>query len=317
MTRLVIFGLVVLGVAAQGAGPAFPELGVDRKMFGDKSPEVFFQERAEADSHCVATLEARWKQYQRWSANLKKLLDEGAGTPAIARVETQWEAAKQRYLESTFQCGNCVMHPVKKTVEQTPQGTAHWWVGDGSCYVANHTGFKAVRDSLFVVNRYPKHSGGFRPLLEFLPVDPKSGDHLINLEVIDSTPFHAYLAIKGFVFFGRMKAFGHYMRVDIEDDNKDNPTETAIKFTAVRAPRGFEAPDVYDYHANGEPKGGAAKTEPLPTLWSMWYLNDQGYLRFFIRANLRYPDATVRPVATELLSDTLFQFHERYLGLGK
>lgn len=309
--------LVILsGYAASAEKPEIPAPGVDSSLLKDKEPDVFFSER-QKPQECQARLAEGNARYLTLRARLDQLVKDGGPAETIDLAEKQVFDARTRQLRLIAECGKCAMRDIEKR-EVPGERPELWYMVDGSCFAppANagqtQSAYRERVGSLLRVSSYPFYKkGGFSNILEFFPVDPETGSPLLGVESVGTSPFYAFMAIRGPQLLGYQTAFGCYEKTAYAERENGGKHEFVYRFQAERPPQGFRFPEVSAVSASG--KKIPTQLTPLSQVLGQWYVRADGYLRYFMAAELGVPFDYAIQVAARSLLEALVEFAERGL----
>lgn len=265
------------------AGDEFPfcKAGEDTSITNGQPAREFFAARA-AQTDCRAALDAA----------------------KTAFYASPTEANRDALLEKVEACGDCATKAVTREVQQTPGGTKAWYIADGACHLgsqATRTGYEKARDSLKLVKQYPQHSNGFDALLEFLPVNPATGEWRKDVEKVEPFPFYAFVALRG----PKILSLAYTQLFKITWD--ESADATSVVFDGVRAPRGFTAPEVNDH-------GKRLAQLRLAKVYARWQLTPDGYVRYCSAGDFGPPlPSFALEAGRQMERDTIFTMAERFV----
>ncbi|MBI1859717.1 MAG: hypothetical protein HYR96_02210 [Deltaproteobacteria bacterium] len=314
----ILMGLVQLVFAD---APTIPAGGEDTVLTGGLSPKEFFGKRLEVPA-CQAGLVVVRQGYVSAKANLEAAVKGAQSPDKIDSLEEIVLEKRKILVERTFQC-ECAMRPVKRT--ETGDG-AIWFETHGSCWVGGADAaerYARARAFLNGIKNYPQYRGGFSHVLEFMPVDPKSGALLKELEKPQTPTTDVFISIRGADFGGSVNSISYYFGMESKTTSsleKDN----WIPFRSKKAPAGFKRPQVFFLPASGRVPGQADVQKRKSMQWNLrnvmgsWYINSDGYIRYFTAADFGelfegtfgLAEAFSAGNAEEVLSDTLFDMAE-------
>ena len=251
-------------LAAEPAQPVIPEPGLDKVLTGGLTSHDFFARRAE-DIDC---------RYE-----LDKAKKDGAPRPVLLK----WMA----------RCGECAVRPQgEPIVIKKVTHTEVWYVSDGSCQLDTGKSFEKLSQSLLDMRQYPKKTGGFHALLEFIGYD---GTTKKPIEIATESPFEAFVAISGPVFLGIPTAASYY----IKNEFKKDENYFHLKFSATPPPPGYTYPTL------------SVPQMRLSRVLGSWYVDRDGYIRYFTAADFGLKMQYAADLASEIILDTLVQLTER------
>ncbi len=343
MTRVLCLMLVCSSFAwaATTKRPTVPlttdgkSLGVDVRL-GMGKPRDFFEARSR-DAACMADLaraKADYKAFQKQIRDLKaKRPVAGPSTPEPKDLNDQIDAlgVEQRKQRSKLlaimeKCGECAVQSVVPLKITTAAKTETWYESDGSCQFpvkdqsVLDTAFKKISDSLTHAKRYPHFSeGGFNSILEF-QVANVTKDATTNAitsvafdKTIDAFPSpQTYLAIwvRGPQIFGTTFAFQYFIASEYKHYSVGSQKEFELKFETVATKEKVKFPDIQDFFPSGRPRPKLKQTE-LPNVVGAWYLNSDGYVRYYTAAQFEIQIKAAEQAARATLLDTLADLSDR------
>ncbi len=292
ITKLSVLGVLTLnaGLILAGVGdrPTIPASGEDLKLTQGVPTKKFFADRL-ADKQCQAELQTVQTQYQYNKKALNDLINQKSSPESIDRAEEKMNESRNLLLGKTRKCGSCANQDLEKKVVTTHK-KEYWYLTDGSCYLGqnkdeatlNRIYEKAV-SRLKNIKKYPSKSGGFKALLEFNEIDMNSGDLLPPVEKIDYTPFYAFIGVRGPMAFGFPVGFWYIFKNDLIEKEQGNLKEFSIRFESVQKPANFPTPELNIQSASG--KLFPTIQRELTLVQGMWYVNNQGYFRYYTGAD--------------------------------
>jgi hypothetical protein len=298
--------------AGQAASrPVVPVPGEDTPLFGGKTAREFFQARF-SDTACRADLKRARESYEALKKELASLVTGGSGSDAIDSKETEMDEARLRLLERTETCGECATHEIEQVIVPTAGRSEIWYVSDGSCYAGPDAreGFLKTRASLKDVLKYSKRTGGFRWLLEFMPVDPDSGALHPEIRTLEKFPFTAFIALRGVEVLGQLVAYTQLFQIRWEDKSEAGRDSTTIRYQGINPPRGFSPPTVGDVHASG--RITPAIQMRVSKTQAFWHLTSDGYVRYYTAADFGMSVKFAERDGRRMLLDTLLELTERF-----
>ncbi len=316
--RILLLSLLVsyvsLAADEKAHWPAWPNSGEDEVLTGKLSAKEFFQKR-QADKPCQTALDkARTADKDAYEAMTKAVANKRPAAE-IDGLETDWRAVRDTFLDSLEKCGECATRKVEHT-ERTPEGSNQaqtWDLYHGSCWHDGLSaeqlkkGFEAASASLVRPAAYPRATGGFRSILNFNPINATTGKEIAGVKKMDF-PFTAFVALRAFEAFGRVAGYSQLMTATFEE-----PKGAAVfKFETTAKPKGFRPPTVVEVTAGGRRK--PVTLLPLNGLRGMWFVNDQGYVRYFTASEFGVGASFADELARRTLLETVYEFSRRLLS---
>lgn len=316
--NMLLFIALLSSFAFAISPPDFPLCEEDQTLFGNKGAAAFFQSR-QAQTACRGELAAAQSRYYSLVAKLKQLVLEGAPKPTIKATDSEKEAARKALLLKMESCGDCATRETEQTI--IPGGKKqYWYTSDGSCYLRNEIsetvdrGFPQIRERFFRVNQYPRYSGGFRNLTEYMPFDYATGAHLTNLADIDpEKPLYTFMAMKGPTILGR-SAYGYTFKMELDETSNETEARFTIRYRGLPAPDKYTPPRMKWLTATGdlEPVGHVA----MGGANGMFCVTSSGLMRYFSSGEFGLDANYVKQQARTMALDTLVEMTERYLDDG-
>ena len=313
-----VAGAIVLSSLHGAERPTHPGASVDTTLLDGKTVEEFFEQRRE-NTPCrekLTLLETTWKNSKNL---LTKLLNDGAGKREIREQETNMLQARENLLAQIRECGDCAAQPIGKVVVPKAFSSENWYISDGSCYVnqadpdERMKTYEARVQSLREQKSYPYSSdprieGGFYNILEFFFVDPATGQKLPTKTMEDPT-FTAFISIRGPEIFGQQVAFGYVFENTIKEWEENGVKHFLLTFSAIKPPRAFRMPRISAKSANGDLD--PIRHIRLQNVVGQWYVNSDGYSRYFTAADFGMSMDFAKGIALRILTDTVVEFSER------
>lgn len=311
MTKHILLSLVVSLSVLAAESPQIPSPEVDLNLTGGKPANEFFQARL-SNQACASQLTELRKKY-REEKNKFLALDK-VKTPA-AQLDSQERTvsnARDAVLAKLEECGECATRPVEHRTVYAPSGTQRWYIADGSCYLPalglSQSQLRAVYDkaSSRMLNngRYTKMDNGIPSILKFDRIDKSTGKVLPAGPIEDSN-FSIFLSVKGPSFAGLVSAFSYFIENNVEKKSENGLEETIIRFNQAKLPEGFAYPDkIYDVTASGQKT--AAFVRNIPQVQGLWYLNSEGYFRYYTAADFGISLSLADSFARKALLEALF-----------
>lgn len=299
--------------------PEMPEPGVDRVLTEGLSSREFFEKRA-SKTTCFQALEKDRIQYRTERAELFQLKKSGASASTLDAKERKMLALQKALLLKVEDCGECATRPVESVNVPTPQKTELWYIADGSCQLPTRDknqlelAYQTSLDILLDAQKYPAKNGGFSSVLEFSAVDMTAGELLPEIGKFPAEPFHTFVGVKGPVIVAQL-GFQYIGKTNFFHREKNGLKELVITMRGVEFPQNFEPPTMYVEKASGKKDSVVAYS--LKTFQIMWYLNSDGYSRYYTAADFGQIVSVLsflKDFARETLGTTLFQQVERSLG---
>lgn len=309
MTKLILFSLCWLTIPSFGTSFPFamPNSEVDAAIFGNTEPAAFFRERARSAPRCRARLGTVKQEFKASREALQKAIDTAKPSGVIDGLEIESDEIRHRYHDTIAECGHCAIRPIEKKVRVTPKGNEIWYMVNGSCWLPGaktEAGIKRVyqarKKSLSWTKYYPKYSGGYPQIYEFREIERKTGVLAPSRHL--SSPFLGYMAIRGPEIFSTPTAFDY----TFEGNIRDHRSGLTFDFAYAPPPRRFRGPRVYDHRASG--RKVRVRMLHVRDVAGKWYVTQDGYLRFFMAADLKMDLDFAKTVARRTLLDSLVHF---------
>ncbi len=265
--------------------PVVPPMGESQVLTGNKPAVEFFKARLN-DTSCRSDLAEAEKTEANAKADMDKALAKGEAADTLDALESAWRRDRKELLKLVERCGPCNTVPVKKLQIEGVARREVWYVAEGACQFVGDSrtgeiGFDAAWKSLLKVAGYGRKTGGFEPMLNFVPVDAKTGELRPNVTDIESFPFSATVGLKAGEFLGTTVAYRQFAELTWDEKkNGDRKTDVQVNIKTVTPPSGFKYPEVTDTWLSGRAK--RVTMYPVSALQAAWYLNDQGYVRYYM-----------------------------------
>lgn len=271
--------LVTLIAAPLFAVPGIPAAGEDRVITGGLPAAEYFGKRAQQSS-CRQSFDAKLAQSQKLKKELDTLVTNKAPANELdPKAEQYFQYRTNELFPVTEECGSC------QTQELGKDG--FWKITDGSCYVPSanaeeaNKAFDAAVKMLTNTKLFARQNNGFESILEFIPINRKTGALLPHNENITSgSTIDTFIAVKG----PANVAF-HYMfenKVEIKDLG-NGVRELIVRFNGLKQPDGFR-PKIKEISLAGTVSEPAMKIK-LTQVIGMWYIRNDGYYRYFTAAD--------------------------------
>ncbi len=321
MSLLLLMFLNILNAATR---PVTPQPEVDMELTGKLTAREFFKKRA-ADKECSAELEKQRQLYRTQKLALIELKKSGGKPDALDAKEAENLKTLKTLLVQLRKCGDCLVKPVvtgKPFKMPGSNQTEVWTVADGSCQLAQEDKkilediFQVSVDTMLDIHKYPGRNNGFPLLLEFEAMDYKKAIMLPNVGKLESpTEVYAFVGVQGPKNPIGYAGFQYIGKNTVVAREKNGLKELIISMSGVENPNGFEEPSMNVISAGGK----KFKIFPLMSLTRvevMWYLNSDGYSRYYTAADFGHLGALdyLQSYAEETLLNTLHRQVERSLG---
>lgn len=323
MLKLPLLALVLVFHAVSAVErPQIPPAGEDATLFKGKTAREFFKARA-ADTACQKDLAFARQSFVEQRDALARLLP-GKDADRIDAQEAAMRRSRNGYLALLAKCGECATREIEKRVITLPARTEVWYISDGSCQLNTEDktvlagAYKKMAGSLTHLKQYPKEdpraeadaplklSQGFFNLLEFVGVDGQTGALAPKLDMVEKSPFHSFISVRG-PDLGVVKlAAGYYAKNEIKNHDEKF---FHLTFEGERPPLGFKKPSVYVITASQRKTLAGALN--IFSVMGSWYVNADGYLRYFTAADFGLSVKFMDQLAHEILLDTVAQLSER------
>ncbi len=303
---------LITSVALAASRPTIPKMEEQIDLTGKKSAVEFFAARA-ADENCKTKV-AEWETK---SADALKDLEVAKAKGSVSETESAeavWRNTRRQELEVGETCGPCVTAPVVKVSIPKPARNEVWYVAEGACQYtgknpAVESAFANVAKSLLKVNGYGRTTGGFDPMLEFMPIDPTKGELKESKEIVPA-PFHAILGMKAVEAFGNL--IGYRQLVEVAATEKDNAgkKEIQITFKGGAVPATVKLPSLVEKNALGKNKN--VKLFPLSELQASWYVTSSGYVHYYMAGEFGATLPFALEAGREAAREVLNTLHKRF-----
>ncbi len=294
-------------------GMAIPPMGEVPALTNNQPSIEFFTKRKE-NKECQARLSDLEKAEAETYAEMKRLKAKGDPAEEIDFKETEWRAARKDLLEVVEECGPCLTAEVRKIPVATTARKEVWYIADGVCQAMDDSsvvekGYEKAAQSLTQVAGYGKRTGGFDPMIEFLPFNVKSGELIKGKVEISPFPFHAFVGLKAGEFLGATLSFRHLMEISW-NEKTGAKKETQVVFKGIPIPRNVVPPDV-----NYETESGQSKRVsifPSSAVNATFYLNSTGYARYYMAGELGGNIPFAATMGRTSARDALYTLYKRF-----
>ncbi len=283
----------------------FPHPGIDKNLFGEESPMDFFRKRKTINVQCVEKLAEAKELFLKSEKKLKNLVSKKASQNEIEKVEIEYERFKATYFELFSKCGDCTIREIEKKEIVNTLKSEVWYFVDSSCFINlenKESVYKSLYLSLLNSEKYSKESGGLSGIFKYMVINPLTGT--VEKE-INSSPFYSLFVIKGPFLMGQQTGFSFYARNEYKNSEKD----FYLTFDRDRLPPTFSMPVVYDKSING--KINEVFLFELSSVHGFWFITREGYVRFFMAADLGMPFDFAIATGKMILFENLIEFIER------
>ncbi len=300
MTQLItiflglFFTLSLTAISAFAAEvPQIPSPGEDQVLTQGLSAREFFDRRL-SDNECLSNLAAARSSFDEANRRVQELISAAAPTEAFEVAEATLYARKTALIKRVFQCGECAQRPVERREIEGNLGTQVWYVTDGSCSLHGDGAvgrYEKGRNFLKGIRNYPQKLGGLSHVLEFVAVDPQSGEILENLNTTEQSPLDIFISVRSADMNGLLNSISYFFRSTSGEKVSGDRKEYSIQFTSKRPTPGFRRPEVYFLPAAGKVAGQYDAQKRRATQWNLrnvkgsWYLSSDGYVRYFTAAD--------------------------------
>lgn len=351
MTQLVSFFVLLTSIlsAAPAERPKIPltgtgnALGIDQRLKIDKDgkgpadPRAYYELRSR-DAACMADLAKAKTEYSKQLKAIRTLKDSrpaaGSGAPEPVEINNkidllgkQLAAQRSTLLNAMNRCGECSVEAVIPHVIKTAAKTEVWYESDGSCQIPSKDkdvlkkAFQRISDSLTHAKRYPHHAeGGFGSILDFqiaqvntTPEGATSVKFDDKLDAFTGLPTYLAIWVRGPKLLpGATPAFQYFIRSENKAYGTTDLNEFELKFETVSDPKIKNKvifPTIQDRSTSGRPL--PAKQQTLPNVIGAWYLNSDGYLRYYTAAEFPFKFPGLEEIARYTLLDTLAELSDR------
>ncbi|NBX68338.1 MAG: hypothetical protein EBR01_05165 [Proteobacteria bacterium] len=312
LSTVFLIGLATVP-ALGGERPSIPSAGEDMKLTKGVSAQQFFAARLE-DKQCQEQLQIVRAQFESDKKALNDLVLQKADATIIDHAESKMVESRKDLLMKTRQCGLCTTQDLDKKVVTTNK-KEYWYLTDGSCYLGINKS-QSELDQLYEravrrlknIKKYPSKNGGFRALLEFNEIDMDSGELLPPTDQVEHSPFYAFIGVRGPVALGLPVGFWYVFKNDLIEKQTGDLKEFIIRFESVKKPANFPTPDLKIQSASGQLHSTIQKE--LTLVQGMWYVNNQGYFRYYTGADFGVNIPFGIDFALNTLLDTLLTLTE-------
>lgn len=310
---LVLFPLATQAVPT---APTIPTTGVDAKLMNNQTPQAFFAARKNQTA-CRGELTTLKAAYVAEKEGLAKLLGT-SGLDAIDAQGARMEKSRDTWLEKVSECGNCASQPMELRKIASAGRTEYWYIADGSCLVdgPNANGllasYIAKKDSLLTADAYRHYAGGFPTVLDYHFIDPATGQKQNLAKQTGAAPFFSFIAIRGPVIAGMQASFGYVFKNEVAETQNNGVTEFSHTFQAERVDK-FTYPNSVQQHL---PSGRQRRAQllKLSRVQGKFFLNSEGYIRYYTAADLGMDLEYAKKLAQNILLTTLESMYERGVG---
>lgn len=313
MSLLFILFTSILNAATR---PEIPSPEVDKVLTHNLTARQYFTRKSATSASCFSQLSALKANYRSLRKELASMKSTGATPESLDAKEKESFGVLEQLSKNLMECGECDQQAI-----QLKDG---YTIADGSCQLPTEdkqvleTAFAKSTEDLLDVQKYATTRNGFSALLEFIGMDYKTGELLPSLGklALPTDPFHIYVAVEGPVnpFTGGLTGFQYVASNEVIGQEKNGLKELIILVKGQPFPDGFEAPTVYSISAGGKKRRPTMVS--LTNVQAMWYLNSDGYSRYYTAAKfgalggLEY----FKKQAVKTLINTLYRQVERSLG---
>jgi hypothetical protein len=324
--------------------PKVPAPGVDADLVGANGPRAFFEKQA-SDAACVSDLGKVRSEYRTILTEIESLkkarpkstkadgTEDAALKTANDAIDAKGVSLKEKRKELLAlmqKCGECSAQDVKpwkvKPTPKRPQAEM-WYVTDGSCQIPSkdtkvlESAFQEVSNSLVHAKSYPAYSpGGFGNVLEFQLAKVTGAGPTVKVEFLPkedkfpASPIHLGIWIRGFEAFNNLFAFRYFIKANYEFKDANGLKEFWLTFNTVdddiSTQKKVVFPDtVTDLTTSGRVK--KVKPNNLKNVQGLWYLNSDGYIRYYTAAVFPFPNDNLAELGKNILLDTLTTLSER------
>ncbi len=295
--------------------PEIPTPDVDKVLTHDLSARVYFNRKSQSPA-CAAKLTDLKANYRSLKRELLSMKSGGASSEALDAKEKESFTVLEQLTKSLEECGECAQQEIVLKDNYT--------IADGSCQLPTEdkalleATFEKSAEDMLNVQKYSALRNGFPALLEFVGLDYNTGELLPSLGKLAPTmdKFNTYVAVEGPInpLTGSLMGFDYVSENQIITRERNGLKELIILVKGVQFPDGFEAPVVYSVSAGGKKRRPTNVT--LTKVQAMWYLNSDGYSRYYTGANFGFLGGLeyLKKQARKTLINTLYRQVERSLG---
>lgn len=306
---LIFLSFSALVFGADAKAPTIPPKGIDTVLVG-KSPRDFFKERAK-DTDCRKTLKDKLVDLRKERGELKRIIADKGSVREIDAQEVKVKEARKAILVPMAKCGQCAVQKVEERVVSTTAGRQLWYITDGSCQVETsdpkhlEAGFKKMAGSLLDLREYRSHfpnkTVGMADLREFVEVNHETGKFLPAAK-IETSPFYTFISVRG-----PTPGFQTLSTYYVKNEFTPIKDDFYLKFNGVKPP--FTITTLKDYTAGGTVV--PVFQINLKTVIGSWYVNPDGYLRYFTAADFAGASLFGSAPAHDILLSTIVEVWER------
>ncbi len=315
--------------------PKIPEAAPIKEHTGGKSAEEFFKERFES-APCKEGFEAYSKQRDSFEKKRSELIQRVAKKKdeseniAIADLEKSMLSDRREMLKYQRACGECVV-----SVQKSPKGQG-WYESVGVCVPRQEfkpaNSFKKISESLQQPKRYARRIDEGSKRLEIdsmsnlfnfiVTTDPAKGElkpvpQKDELAVIKDNSFYSFVSVAS-PFSTVLSYLGK---------NEVTLTEDSLHILYTRYEKVIPA-EFYKFLPNGKTIQKYTATGSTSNLSSVedtflknnspliasWYVNKEGYTRYWTAAKFTQPDVIMsagHTLAEGILRETVLEVTER------
>lgn len=284
-----------------------PKMGENTKLTGGKSASEFFKARAE-NKDCQNKMADWEKRNEEAYGDMMKA--KAAGSPETDKLEKEWRNIRLKQLAVVETCGPCVTAKVVKTAIPGTERNETWYVAEGACLYSEkaplaETAYANALKTLMAVEGYGKPTGGFDPMVEFLPFDKEKKELLKGVKEIASPSF-AILGMRAAEAFGLLIGYRQIVEIAI---NGDKTKEAQITFKGSPVPGGIKLAELVDYTVSGAKK--KIKPYPLQELQASWYLTASGYVHYYMAGEFGSALPFAEQAGREAAQEVLYTLYKR------
>jgi hypothetical protein len=331
--------------AAPGPTPVIPFPGEDSVLTGGLPARQFFEDRATKNPVCTANLITAKKKVRDLLKLVADLKDSRAGkTPEeIEAINDKIDAyenektpvdvnllvARTKMLDLMQECGECATRKLDLVESdillpdgrKDPSKTQKWYVSNGSCQLPTKDPkilanvFEVLSKSLIRADDYPKSApGGFANIVNFKQARSSDLHVLPDNEFPDATKdksMNIYLWVLGpkigaqFIFYYYLTSFHDTYKtargVDEFFMNFQTQPDARLK-GSWKAPGG---PAIFDTTLSGRRANSFITELPLANVKGQWYVNGDGYLRYYTAAEFPLKIKEIETLGRRILIRTI------------
>lgn len=308
-----------------GERPVLREPSIDKKIFGEKSPEKFFEERLK-DEKCKADLESAETKHRNARKKLRELLAKKADASKVETAEKDWLKARAELLPIVEKCGPCATRPVEYDKVRGKNGVEHWYMADGSCWVGKPNKYEDASTALEKLSRYERKDDGFTALMTFRAFD-KDGNAIPQdkrLPVEDAKdPTFVFMGLRADPGIGLTMVYTHLFQSEfrrreegrwivMRTPNTQEPKPAEGERTVPIVVPTITEPELKDLSLAG--KEQRIQRSRVREAWGTWYVTRDGYVRYQNAGDFGAAVLFLNREGRKIVQDVLYEMVERMRG---